>query len=168
MVSIYQFYSFNWSLSSVNNSGKFIFNVYGGTLASTYTDTANDTSNSTFLYTPTLSTKTGSINITNTSTFQYIILICYPLSNSNCGYSTNGNNGFCCCKTAGGYSNLVLNTDWYISTDSSTGCPATTYLDGTNNLTNNLNNLMLEEPYRRLFPVVRDTNSNIMLGASSG
>ena len=43
--TLYQFYSFNWSLSSVNNSSNFIFNVYGGTLASTYTDTANDTTN---------------------------------------------------------------------------------------------------------------------------
>ena len=78
MVSIYQFYSFNWSLSSVNNSGKFIFIVYGVTLTSTYTDTANDTTNFTLLCTPSLSTTTGSINITNTSTFQYIVLICYP------------------------------------------------------------------------------------------
>ena len=41
--------------------------------------------------------------------------------------------------------------------------PTITYLDSTNNLTYNLNNLMLEESYRRIFPVVRDTNS-IMLG----
>ena len=79
--------------------------------------------------TPTLSTTTGSISITKTSTFQYIVLICYPLSNSSCGYSSNNNNGFYCYKTAGGYSNLVLNTDWNISTDSSTGYPAITYLD---------------------------------------
>ena len=50
-----------------------MFNVYGGTLASTYTDTANDTTNLTLLCTPSLST--GSINITNTSPFQYIVLI---------------------------------------------------------------------------------------------
>ena len=31
-----------------------------------------------------------------------------------------------CYKTAGGYSNLVLNTDWNISTDSSAGYPAIT------------------------------------------
>ena len=84
--------------------------------------------------TPTLSTTTGSISITNASSFQCIVLICYPLSNSSCGYSTNNNNGFYCYKTAGGYSNLVLSTDWNISTDSSTGYPAITYLDSTNNL----------------------------------
>ena len=123
--SLYQFYSFNWSLSSVNNSSNFIFNVYGGTLSSTYADTANDTTNLTLLCTPTLSTTTGSISITNTSTFQYIVLICYPLSNFSCGYLIN-NNVFYCYKTAGGYSNLVLNTDWNISTDSSAGFPVIT------------------------------------------
>ena len=56
--SLYQFYSFNWNLSSVNNSSNFIFNVYGGKLSSTYTDTANDTTNLTLLCTPSLSTTT--------------------------------------------------------------------------------------------------------------
>ena len=91
---MYQFYSLYWSVSSVNNSSNFIFNVYGGTLASTYTDAANDTTNLTVLCTPTLLTTTGSISITNTSTFQYIVLICYPLSNSSCVYSNNNNNVF--------------------------------------------------------------------------
>ena len=62
---------------------------------------------------------------------------------------------------------MVLNTDGNISTDSSTGYPAITYLDSTNNLTYNLNNLMLEETYRRIYPVIRDTN-NIMIRGSSG
>ena len=132
---------------------------YGGI----YTDTANDTTNLTLLCTPILSNTTGSISITNASTFQYIVLICYPLSNSSCGYSTNNNTGFYCYKTAGGYSNLVLNTDWNTSTDSSAGYPAIIYLDSTNNLTYNLNNLMLEETYRKIYPVIRDTN-NITIG----
>ena len=162
--ALYQFYSFNWCLSSVNNYTNFVFNVYGGTLASTYADTSNRTTNLTSLGTPTLSTTTGSISITNTSTFQYIVLICYPLSNSSCGYSTNNNNGFYCYKTAGGYSSLVLGTDWTITTDASTGYPAVTYLDaGSNNLPYNLNNLMLEEKCGRIYPVVRDQN-NIILG----
>ena len=127
--ALYQFYSFNWSLSSVNNYTNFVFNVYGGTLASCCSDTANDTTNLTLSGTPTLSTTTGSISITNTSTFQYIVLLCYPLSNLSCGYSTNNNNGFYCYKTAGGYSNMVLGTDWSISTDASTGYPAVTCLD---------------------------------------
>jgi len=166
--ALYQFYSFNWSLSSVNNTSNFVFNVYGGTLASCYTDTANDTTNLTLLCTPSLSVTTGSTSITNTSSFQYIVLISYPLSNSSCGYSTNNNNGFYCYKTAGGYSNLVLNSDWSVATDSSTGFPAITYLDsGSNNLTYNLNNLMLEEMYRRIYPTVHDTN-NLFLGSTSG
>ena len=49
-----------------------------------------------------------------------------------------------------------------ISTDS-TGYPAIAYIDSTNNLTYNINNLMLEESYRRIYPVIRDTN-NIMIG----
>ena len=68
--------------------------MYGGTLASCYSDAANDTTDLTLLGTPTLSTTTGSISITNTSTYQYIVLIAYPLSNSSCGFSTNNNNGF--------------------------------------------------------------------------
>ena len=108
------------------------------------------------------------MSISNTSTFQYIELICYPLSSSSCGYSANNNNGFYCYKTAGGYSNMVLGTDWSISTDASTGYPAMTHLDpGSNNLTYNLNNVMLEESYRRLYPVIRDTN-NIILGGPTG
>ena len=89
------------------------------------------------------------------------------MSDYSCGYSTNNNNGIYCYTTAGEYSNLVLNTDWNISTDSTTGFPAITHLDSTNNLTYNLNNLMLEESYRRILPVVRDTNS-IILGGSTG
>ena len=81
--------------------------------------------------------------------------------------ANHNNNGFYCYKTAGGYSNLVLNTDWNISTDSSTGYPVITYLDSTNNLTYNLNNLMSEESYRRIYPVIRDTN-NIIIGGSTG
>ena len=77
------------------------------------------------------------------------------MSNSSCGYSTNNNNRFYCYKTAGGYSNLVWYTDWNKSTDSSTKFTAITYLDSTNNLTYNLNNLMLEESYRRIYPVIR-------------
>ena len=96
--SLYQFYSFNWSLSSINNCSNFVFNVYGGTLSSTHTYTSNSTTNLTLLCTPTLSTTTGSISITNTSTFQYVVLIWYPLSNSSCGYSTNTTNKFYCYK----------------------------------------------------------------------
>ena len=86
------------------------------------------------------------------------------MSNPSCGYSTNNNNGFYCYKTAGGYSNLVLNTDWNISTDSSTGYPDITYLYSTNNLTYSLNNLMLEESYRRINTVIRVTNNIILRG----
>ena len=90
------------------------------------------------------------------------------MSNSSCGYSTNNNKGVYCYKTAGGYSSLFLGTDWGISTDASTGYPAFTYIDSeSNNLTYNLNNLMLEESYMRIHPVIHDTN-NIMLGGSSG
>ena len=89
------------------------------------------------------------------------------MSNSSCVYSTNNNNGFYCYKTAGGYSNLVLNTEWNISTDLSTGYPAITYIDSTNNLTYNLNNLMPEESYITIYPVIRYTN-NIIVGGSAG
>ena len=77
-------------LSSVCNYPIFVSNVYGGTSASTYTDAAGDTTNLT------LSDTTEPISITHTSAFQYIVLICYPLSNSICGYSTNNYNGFYC------------------------------------------------------------------------
>ena len=82
--ALYQFYSFNCSLSSISNYSNFVFNVHGGTLASCYSDTSNSTTNLTLLGTPTLSTTTGSISISNTSTFQYIVIICYLLSNSSC------------------------------------------------------------------------------------
>ena len=63
---------------------------------------------------------------------------------------------------------MVLGTDWSNSIDASTGYPAVTYLDaGSNNLTYNLNNLLLEESYIRVYPVIRDTN-NTMIGGSSG
>ena len=58
---------------------------------------------------------------------------------------------------------FTFNTDWNISTDSGTGYPAITYIDSTNNLTYNSNNLMLEESCRRIYPVIRDAN-NVMLG----
>ena len=66
-------------------------------LRSCFTDTSNDTTNLTLLCTPSLSVTTGLTSITDTSSFQYIVLISYPLSNSSCGYSTNNNNGFYCC-----------------------------------------------------------------------
>ena len=68
--ALYQFYSFNWNLSSVNNTSNFVFNVYGGTLTSCYTDITNSTTNLTLLETPSLSTTTGSVSITNASSFQ--------------------------------------------------------------------------------------------------
>ena len=53
--SLYQFFSFNWNLPGINNYSTFVFNVYGGTLSSTYTDTSNDTTNLKLLCTPILS-----------------------------------------------------------------------------------------------------------------
>ena len=91
---IISFFSFIWNLSSISKYSNFVFNVHGGTLSSTYTDTSNGTTDLTLLCTPILSNTTGSISITYTSPFQYIILIGYLWSNSGCGYSTNNNNGF--------------------------------------------------------------------------
>ena len=51
LIMVHYINFFNWNLSSINNYSSFVFNVYGGTLSSTYTDTANDTTNSTLLST---------------------------------------------------------------------------------------------------------------------
>ena len=56
---------------------------------------------------------------------------------------------------------LVQNTDFTVSSSSSTGAPVITYTDSTilTSMTYNENLLLLSESYRRLYPVVRDKNT---------
>ena len=157
----FQAYSFNWALNATpNNPTNINFNVYGGNLASCYTDTAYDTTNLTLLAGGVqLTTQNGSVAITNTSSFRYIVITVQDLSNSASGFSTNGG-GFWLMKTAGGYTNLVLNTDFTLATDATTGNPALTYTDSAaSNLTYNLNTLLVEEAYRRIYPVIRSSGA---------
>jgi len=159
--SAFQVYSFNWALNGTpSNPSNINFNVYGANLASCYTDTAYNTTNLTLLAGAVqLTTQNGSVAITNTSSFRYIVITVQDFTNSSSSYSTNGG-GFWVMKTAGGYTNLVLNTDFTLATDATTGNPALTYTDSAaSNLTYNLNTLLLEEAYRRIYPVVRSSST---------
>ena len=71
-------------------------------------------------------------------------------------------------KPAGALTGLLIGTDYTVATDSSTGRPLLTYTDlTTQNLACNMNNLIVEESYRRLFPVVRDTNNIYLTNGSN-
>jgi hypothetical protein len=166
--TLFQVSSFYWSLNAIPTNGSNInFNVYGGTLASVYTDTAYDTTNLTLLCNVALTTQTGSVAITNTSQFQYIVILVQDATTTNSSYSTN-NGGFWVQKAAGGYNGLILATDWNISSSTTTGAPIITYADSTTqNLTYNVDTLLVEEAYRRLYPVVRSTSDIVLTSTSN-
>ena len=63
--------------------------------------------------------------------------------------------------TTTGYA--VVGTDYSISSNATTGAPVITKLTTcTSNYSINTNNLLVEEAYRRLYPVIRDTNTIIL------
>ena len=63
-------------------------------------------------------------------------------------------------RPAGMNSGLIKDTNFTLKTNSSTGYPVITYTSATtSNLLYKCTMLMLQECYRRLFPVVRDTNN---------
>ena len=168
--TVYQLALFGYKFSTLTNGSNINMNIYGGTLPSCYTDTANDTTNLTLLCNvPLTTTLTGTVTITNSSSFQYIAIIAQNFASGSTEMFCNTSGGFYVEKAASGYSDLILGTDWSISTSvSSFGYPMITYSDSTTqNLTYNLNTLLLEEAYRRIYPVIFDTNT-LYLGGSTG
>ena len=70
-------------------------------------------------------------------------------------------------SVGGGITTLTNNTDFTITSSTSNGAPIITYTDSTtNNLSYNLDTLLVSESYRRIYPVIHDT-SNIFFGGSN-
>jgi len=80
------------------NGSNLLFSVYGATNVSAYNDTGNDTTNLTLLGTFSPTTTTGNVAISNSSSFQYVIIIIQNISASPATtYGTNnGSYGFMC------------------------------------------------------------------------
>ena len=81
------------------------------------------------------------------------------ISQLNYHIVTNGN----------GNQPLLNNTNYTISTDSTAGLPKITYTDSTtNSLVVNEGQLLIYEAYRRIYPVIRDTNDiNLIDGTNN-
>jgi hypothetical protein len=162
--SQYQFYSLTYSYSYLANSGNITISVYGSTSAAAYSDSGNDTTGLTFLasYSPSSS---GTLNISNTSSYQYMHLI-YTLTSSISSSCQTTNLQIK--RAAGGYLGLVNGTDFTVTTNSSSGVPVITYTDSaTNNLIWNLDTLLVSEAYRRLYPVIRNSSDLVLASTST-
>ena len=132
---------------------------------SAYTDTANDTLNMTLLNTTGMNgTINSTISISSVIAYRYYIS---KIVSANAGYA-------CTCnsirfqKKAGGYNNLLLNTNYNITTDSTTGLPKITYLDTTTaNFMYVYERIGAYELQRRIYPVIRDTNNIYLTDGSN-
>ena len=139
------------------------FTVYGSNSLTAYNDTTSDVSTITLLNSDMMSTTLTSVPITNATAFQYVHIIMKNTVNGTLAQATIiQNSGFIYVKKAPLYyaSALTLNTDFTVTTNSSTGAPTITYVNATqNDLLYNESTLLLYEAYRRLYPVVRDSNT---------
>lgn len=147
--------STQWGLTN-GAIGTFAF--YGSNSATEYSSTTNSTTNLTLLYTTSVTYPSFlniSQSITTTIAYQYyhIILTC------NTGQRP-GLTNIQFRRKAGGYNPIVNNTNYNITTDSTTGLPKITYTDATTqDIMFNYPRLLYSEASRRLFPVVRDANT---------
>ena len=140
---------------------------YGSNLVSDYNTTSNVTITSTMTLLATLTyngstfTNAGFCAVTNTTPFQYYIVIASGSGFPNISIIQIQH-------SAGGYTPILNGTDYTISSSATNGAPIITYTDSsTQNLTYNENMILLSESYRRLYPVIHDT-SNLFLSGSSG
>ena len=132
-------------------------NVYGSNSTTDFNDITNNTTNLTFLYSFSPVQQTQSIyNFTNSNSFQYYCVIVTTTSGNWNMYGFYI--GF---SATNPVVTLVQNTDFTVSSSSSTGAPVITYTDSTilTTMTYNENLLLLSESYRRIYPVVRDKNT---------
>ena len=103
----------------------------------------------------------NSIAVNATSAYNiYTMLFTYTISAANFLYITD------CIfvRSIGGIAGLISDTDFSISSNSTTGYPDILYINSTTqNISYNFTNLVIYEAYRRMFPVIRST-SNIKIG----
>ena len=149
-------YSITLTTTNTSTSVGHVY-VYGSNNNTTYTNTTNTVSGGTLLVSESVQFQGWShtYTITNTSVFQYIHLLI-----TGTVYAATVVGTMQIFRPAGSYTGMVNGTDYSVSTDSTTGNPKITYLNSTsNNLTYSFGTLGVYELYRRLYPVVRDTNT---------
>ena len=92
--------------------------------------------------------------ITDQTAYRYVHCL---ISGDQCNF---GLTQFQVIRPAGTNSGLIKDSNFTLSSNASTGYPVITYTSATTtNLLYNYTMLMIQECYRRLFPVVRDTNN---------
>ena len=150
-----------------SNSNALYTQFYGSNTDSVFSDTGNDTTNLTAV-TTNFQNPVGTGNNTVTSilsTLQFIYVV--MLANCTAQYCQGTFSSLQIQSVGGNFSPLSINTDFAVTASTSNGAPIITYTDSTtNNLTYNLDTLLISESYRRIYPVIHDT-SNIFFGGSN-
>ena len=147
--------------------------IYGSNNVSYYNDTSSSTTGLTQIYTGLLSVSSiypssVTINISNSYVFQYLhIFFQNTVNGTAAAIDMFQNHGFYQFKCSQVIINGVEGIDFSVSANAANGAPVITYLDSLPaTIKYNENTLLLSEAYRRLYPVVRDTNTlNLGSGA---
>jgi hypothetical protein len=156
-------------VSSVNvvmgTYGGCSISIYGSNSITSFNDTSNSTAGLTLIYQNMNAVNNATYTISNVVLFQYICIIWTTATSGDCypNGATLGSHGVRIQRAAGGYIPLVVNTNFTISSNASTGVPVVTYTDSsTNNVMYNETTLLLYEAYRRIYPVIRSKNQIVL------
>ena len=132
----------------------FNLQIYGSNTNTDFTNLTNVTTGMTLL-TSVSSTATsfnGTVNVTTSLSYNVYSIFLQNATLASSMYIQECQ----IIQAMGGFIGLISNTDFSITSDSTTGYPNITYLNiSPQNITYNYNNLLLYEAYRRLYPVVR-------------
>ena len=161
----------NISINNCWHSEGIVFNCYASNSESIYNNSSWNATGMTFLnsYTPIGGvTSNVMVTVTNSNAYQYVhILVGENGGGVNRYYATGALAGIQIQSILVGYGPLVSSTDFTIATNTTNGYPQLTYTDAsTIGCLINETCLLVEEAYRRLYPVVRDINK-ISLGTDT-
>ena len=114
-------------MGALTYSASTTYTIYATNSSTTYSDTSSSATGLTQQYSLTSSSSIGVIDVTITDTncYRYGCILAVCIGANPVQSITNVHAQ----RAAGGYKNLVLNADYTISTDSSTGYPLITYTD---------------------------------------
>ena len=168
--------SFIFTSGMVQGVNGFNFVCYGSNEVSIFNEKSKTAGASAILlgtYIPaTGTTLTGTLTVTNQKLFQFVhISVSCPeqVGGTHSYFSTSGaGNGIQVKMLPNDTTPLIANTNFTISTDSTTGNPKITYTDvSAVGILYSESNLMLYETYRRIYPGIRDKNTLVLTDGSN-
>jgi hypothetical protein len=161
--------------STIYSSVTPYFNIYGGNAIADYNDVSDIIVSGTMTLllscvgqNNTVYSNMGFSSVSNATSFRYIIFMMSVSTGTNSIWPSN----LQVQHASGGYANLINGTDFTIASSVTNGSPVINYTPQgadptTATLAYNENTLLLSEAYRRLYPVIYDTN-NLRLGGQAG